>query len=323
MNLFITIPDFSRHGGIRVIIEWANRLSQWHTVHLHCLKGQPAPDWITINPAVQLVGDDMTGMDALIITSPHSIHFQDRPDCPAKVFLFLQMMEHLFRPDDAAWQRLCQRMYTSSHPLFSISQWNITMMQQLGRTAETIYIGNGVNTDDFPISNKPKSGNIILVEGWEATNPTKDIRHVAPYAAHRLKLQGYRIIAYGATDLRTMRSVPERYYRRPDTATLNRLYEEATILLKASFYDARSCSPMEAMTKGTVTVRAIRQGDDDLIHDVNCIRTSLHPVIMYKDAVKLLQSPGKLQQLQQACYQHIAQYSWDYWMEIINRRISQ
>ena len=41
-------------------------------------------------------------------------------------------------------------------------------------------------------------------------------------------------------------------------------------MLKASRYDARSCAPVEAMKCGTVTVRAIERGDDDLIDMANC-----------------------------------------------------
>jgi glycosyltransferase involved in cell wall biosynthesis len=40
-------------------------------------------------------------------------------------------------------------------------------------------------------------------------------------------------------------------------------------MLKASKYDARSCAPVEAMKCGTVTVRSIQRGDDDLIDGYN------------------------------------------------------
>ena len=267
-NVFITIPDFSLHGGIRVILEWANRLTVWHSVHLHNLKGETHCNWFNINPDVKLVGANMKGMDILIITSPHSIHFQDRPDLPERTFIFMQMCEHMFKPNDKDWQRKCYTFYTSKHHLISISKWNINVItNQFGRKGVTHYVGNGVNLDHFPISNKPKDEGTVLIEGWESGNSSKDPDHIGPKVAARLKADGYSICAYSAKPLVTMSDVPDEYYCKPSLAQLNELYERATILIKATKYDARSCAPMEAMTKGTVTVRGIIEGDDDLIDE--------------------------------------------------------
>jgi len=326
MNIFITIPDFSRHGGIRVIVEWANRLTRWHNVYLHPLRSQTDPSWLTIAPAVKVIdhSDALGIMDCLIITSPHSIHFQNRPDCPDKVFLFMQMAEHLFRPDDMAWRQACTEFYTSKHPMFCISAWNIDMLRKdFGRTGECIYIGNGVNMDDFPISHAPKDGKTVLVEGWEAGNPSKDYNRIGPAVARMLRKYGYRILAYGIHPCRTLHHVPHEYYIKPDTNTLNMLYERATILIKASRYDARSCSPMEAMTKGTVTVRAIEKGDDDLVHDVNCYRTDYNMNSLLSLSLQLLRDADRREQLADACWVYVQRYSWDYWMNIVEQRLSK
>jgi len=324
MNIFLTIPDFSRHGGIRVIIEWANRLSRWHSVYLHNLKGQPNPDWITIAPEVVLCSDSMAGMDCLIITSPHSIHFADRPDCPPKVFLFMQMAEHLFRPSDITWLNLCRKFYTSPHPMFCISQWNMsTIANDFGRTGEMIYIGNGVNLDDFPISHAPKDVKTVLVEGWEATNPSKDANRIGPMVARMLRKHGYRIVGFGIVPCKTLPHVLSEYVLKPDTPTMNRLYEQATILIKASYFDARSCSPMEAMTKGTVTVRAIDKGDDDLVHDVNCYRTAYKYEPTLSLALSLLRDDEKRHELAEACRIYVQRYSWDYWMNKVQNRLME
>lgn len=322
MKLFITIPDFSLHGGIRVIIEWANRLTQWHEVYLHNLKGQERPAWIAIDPRVTLCGDSMAGMDALIITSPHSIHFAQRPDRPAKVFLFLQMLEHLFRPHDKAWNDACHAMYSLPYPMFSISQWNMQYLEPL-RQAPMHYIGNGVNLDDFPIDTTGKEERTVLVEGWEAGNPTKDIRHLGPAVAQILRRKGIRILAYGAADIRTNRWVPHEYVKRPSLAVMNQMYRQASVLIKASLCDARSCSPMEAMTKGTVTARAINDGDDDLVHRVNCLRSRYELAPLQQNAEKLLADGELRQNLANTCLGYVQQLSWDYWMHQINHIISQ
>ena len=322
MRILLTIPDFSLHGGIRVILEWANRLSEWHEVKLYPLHFPATPSWFAIDPRVEIVGKAALGdCDLLVITSPHGIHLTDDPACPKRVVLFLQMLEHLFRPADAGWQRLCRRMYASRHPLISISQWNIERMgQEFGRTGPTYYVGNGVNIRDFPSTYWwcDKDFKTVLVEGWEATNPTKDTDHVAPRVAAALKRSGYRIVAYSAHPLVTHADVPDEYYQRPSLERLNDLYNRAAILLKASKFDARSCAPMEAMTKGTPTVRAIIHGDDDLLHEYNAVRTRYDYQDMLLGAVGLLKSPDYYFELRENCFKHLHANSWDVWMPIIN-----
>lgn len=322
MKVFITIPGLSvPHGGLRVIIEWANRLSKWHEVYLYSLKRETC-GWMNISPEViQVRTPSMKGMDCLIITSPHSIDFEDRPDCPDKVFIFCQMAEHLFRPDDKQWERLCMKFYTSKHPMFSISKWNMDLFKEMGRTGETHYIGNGVNLGDFTISEKEKDGKTILIEGWESLNPSKDPRKIGPKVAKALKEEGYKIIAYSQAPLKTMPDVPDEYHQRPTLEKLNELYERATILIKASRYDARSCSPVEAMTKGTVTVRAIDKGDDDLISGYNSIRTGYRYDDLLWSAKTLLEDRQLRERLSKNCIDHVKKYTWNYWMDKINAEI--
>src|SRR4051812_5621996 len=292
MKIFIVTPDFSVHGGIRIILEWANRLTRWHAVYLHSLKGG-SPRWFNLNEEVQVVSlEPMKRADLLIITSPHSAHLLEHPDRPRKVVGFMQMVEHLFRPRDRDWMNRCRAFYNMPHPMMAISYWNIEMVHnEFGRTARTHYIGNGVNTIDFPIELPAKDGRIVLVEGWEALNDSKDVNHIGPIVAGRLREHGYRIIAFSQTKLYTLPRIPHEYHVTPSLETLNRLYREATILLKASRFDARSCAPMEAMTKATPTVRAIELGDDDLLHEENCLRCDYDREELYHESIRLLKTP--------------------------------
>ncbi len=319
MKIFIPTPDYSLHGGIRIILEWANRLADLHEVHLFSLKGGEC-SWFAISQKVLIVHntDTLSQCDCLIITSPHSVHLATHT-YPRKKFAFMQMCEHLFRPKDTAWQLLCKKFYTVPFPLLSISQWNIDVVKkQYGRQGITHYIGNGVNLQHFPISHKPKDGTTVLVEGWESGNPSKDPEHIAPKVAAMLKDKGYKIIAYGGLPLKTMAFVPDEYYHRPSLEKMNELYERATILIKASKYDARSCAPVEAMTKGTVTARAIYEGDDDLIDYQNCYKVPYTVAALFQAAFGLLRNHHKRNQLSKNCIHHVETFGWDYWMPIIN-----
>lgn len=326
MKVFITIPSWSTpHGGLRVIMEWANRLTQWHEVYLYNLKVEQPCYWFEISDKVKIC--DITAMweaDCVILTSPHSSHLLDLVLPHQKCFTFLQMMEHLFRPHDPTWLAECKKFYTSKYPMFSISLWNIDWMEnKFGRTAPLHYIGDGVNLDEFPIDDSPKDGKTVLIEGWECGNPSKDVHYISHDVAGRLRDDGYRIVAYGSIQRKTNKHIPHEYHCKPSIQLLNNLYREATILIKATLYDARACAPMEAMTKGTVTARAIIAGDDDLIHEENCLRSGYNADELYNNAKRLLTDTGLRERLSKSCIDYVKKYDWNYWIKVVNDVITK
>jgi len=289
MKVCITTPSFAPHGGIRIILEIANRLRQWHEVVLYCSK--PATcTWFNLDRSIRIVSNqrEVAKCDLLIITSPHDIHLQKNP--PLKKVIFQQMMEHLFRPHDQMWFNQCKEFYTTKYPVLTTGQWNKEENAVHGRKHKTHVIGQGINTQNFPISKKKKDEKTVLVEAWECTNPAKDIDYIAPRVAGELRRQGYRIIAYSSLPLHHYKNIPNEFHVRPSLAKLNEIYERATIMLKASRYDDRALAPIEAMTKGTVTARAITKGDADLVHMHNCLRSEYEETLLLDNAMKLLKN---------------------------------
>jgi len=308
----ITCPGFSVHGGIRIILEWANRLPD--AVILNTSKSTALPDWfdnrvpITKNVAI------LKQCDVLIIASPHGINLEHHRWAPKKVFIFLQMMEHIFK-DSEPWLRQCMKFYKSPNPMILGSHWNYQWCKDFGRTAATYYVGNGVNLNDFPIVEKKHNDKTILIEGWESYNPAKDVDNLGPVVGGRLKSDGYRILAYSQFALKTYPEIPDEYYQKPDLQTLNSLYERATILVKATKYDARALAPMEGMTKGTVTARAIVHGDDDLINDVTALRCAYDEESLYQTSRRLLDDHELRGQLSENCLEYVQKFNWDYYMK--------
>lgn len=339
MTILITIPNWTNpHGGLRVIMEWANRLTKWHTVYLYNMKGETSCSWFKINPAVKLCDvSQFWEVDCVILTSPHSAHLMDMVLPRQKCFLFLQMMEHMFRPNDLAWLKECKAFYSGRFPIISISEWNIEMLRnvfhkpvQIGifpypleDAIQMYYIGNGVNFDEFPIQATTKDKKTVLIEGWECSNPSKDVDLISHQVARQLKHDGHRVIAYGGLPIKTNRVFLSEYYYRPTTSVMNMLYSESSVLIKASKYDARACAPMEAMTKGTVTARAIIKGDDDLINGYNCLRSGYDATRLYKNAKELLVNHELYAELSRNCLEHVQKNTWDHWMEKINAILCQ
>lgn len=317
MKVFLTCPALTPHGGIRVILEWANQLAaRGHDVALRTDDMQDPAPWFTLDPRVRIhrSGDAaFTDADLAIISSPHAVEYLECAGGPPRRVAFMQMAEHLFRPGDLWWEDRCGRFYRTRWPLLLISQWNQHLVTaEWGRTGPTHYIGTGVNLTHFPISRRPKDGKTVLVEGWWPSNPSKDQDRIGASVAARLRRRGFRVLAYGLSGPKRdgWKHVPHEFHTRPDLATLNDLYDRAAVLIKATRYDARSCSPLEAMTKGCVTARAIFQGDDDLVHRSNALRTEYDEDELFDAAMQLLTDHQLRERLAENCRAYAQSIEW-------------
>lgn len=320
MKIALTIPGFSAHGGINVILEWANRLSEFHEVTLITSK-LGKHQWYPLEKAVKVTTDIyLKKYDCLIICSPHHSFLLESKHLPEKCFVFMQMLEDKFKPQDIAWQRACKAFYNAKYPMFYISEWNYEEIKR--SNDQDVYLGNGVNFDLFPLET-PEKENVILVEGWEPSNPTKDVDYVGAKVAKELKkLYGCKVLAYSQLPCKEYMEVPDEYHVKPNLETLNNLYRRAKIFIKATKCDARSTAPLEAATKQCVVVRGIDRGDDDL--DVsNCYKTDYnfqHVLNSAKFACEnYLHGILKAQELQR----NIVQFDWPYYMGIVNEEISK
>lgn len=321
MRIVITTPGFPIHGGIRIICEWANRLSEDNSVTmLTSTRSQTRPDWFPLNPRISITNKPtaLKVADVLIICSPHSIELEDHPYCPKKVFIFLQMMEHLFRPHDRKWRDLCDKFYLTRHPIILGANWNKEMLLRMGRTGPIYYIPNGVNFDHFPIERKKEYRKTILLESPDSSNAAKDIDRLALKVAEKLSYKGFQVIAYGAKPMGAFPFI-DQWYVKPNLDTMNMLYRKADLLVKATLYDARALAPMEAMTKQCVTARAIVAGDDDLTDGVNCIKVNYREDLLYSAALLILEDEDIRNRLKEGCWEHINKSGWDKPMEEIKR----
>ena len=314
MKILITCPNInSQHGGIRVILEWANRLTDLgHIVYLYDQAKRLKCNWYPVK--AKLVNNTyiLNHCDCLIVTSPHGVDLLDR--IVPKKFVFIQMMEHYFRPDNAKWVEMCRKFYQNPYPTFSISKWNIDeLTHKWGKQGQIHYITNGMNLDHFPIKNPVKDGKTILIESPVTNNPSKDPDQLQIKVGQRLMADGYNVIGYGREPIDYTLT---EYHVKPDNKTLNDLYSRATILLKATKMDARSTSPLEAMTKGCVTVRGIEMGDDDLNNE-NAYLCHYNESDLY-EMVKFAINDPNLKTKANICREYVADQKWQNVMNKVN-----
>ncbi|HRG20209.1 MAG TPA: hypothetical protein PLQ57_04235 [Saprospiraceae bacterium] len=311
MKIALTIPGFSAHGGINVILEWANRLSEFHEVTLITSK-LGKHQWYPLDKAVKVTTDIyLKKYDCLIVCSPHHSFLLESKHLPEKCFVFMQMLEDKFKPQDISWQRACKEFYNSKFPMFYISEWNYKEIKR--SNDQDVYLGNGVNFDLFPLED-PIKENVILVEGWEPGNPTKDVDYIGARVAKELKkLYGCKVLAYSQLPCKEFMDVPDEYHVKPNLETLNSLYRRAKIFIKATKCDARSTAPLEAATKNCIVVRGIDKGDDDLFVE-NCYKIGYNYNQVLSAAIQAFDNPEKAKKKAEELQSQIRIYDWFYWM---------
>lgn len=263
MKLGISIPDFSAHGGINIIIEWANRLNKYFDVTLFCLNKPVNRHWMPVTCKVSRGPEGINKMDAFIITSPHTVGWYKYLK-GIKVFCFVQNIEHLFRPHDEAWRKLCFQFYELDCDKFYLANWN----KEYLKNGDLYKVRNCANFDLFNNANSRRKKQ-ILIEGIVPTNPTKDIFYIGQQIAERYHKQGFKIVSYGQLPYKS--SFVE-YYQKPNLDIIKKLYNESMLFVKCSLMDAMSTSPIEAGACNTPVIRYIEQGDDNL-NEFNCYKS--------------------------------------------------
>jgi hypothetical protein len=337
MKILIITPSLAPHGGIRVLVEHANGLArQGCDVTLQVIKhtGKALPNWVSFHEDVEIqfgaIKYNPGKFDAIIYGSPFLAlqfyhHYRH-----ANAFMLLQMCEELFNPDNKAYVQQAIESYHLPIPIIGISQWNkdrILDVHQRDPNLPYHLIGNGVS-DNFCPGVKDE-GLTVLVEGWIGYNPAKDTEAIAPRVSKHLKQKyGAKIIAYSQFLLSHPQAkhadVPDEYYIQPTAEQIVALNQRATFLLKASRYDARSCAPVEAMKCGTPTVRALDLGDDDLLHQYNCLRGGYNYDEMICHSEMLLETTCVLPRLKTGGLRYAERnLSWPHWSKELLKIISQ
>lgn len=318
MKILYTLPSINPiHGGYRIVLshlDWLKKLG--HEVALFIERGETKCIWYDITFPVTTDRNAYKNFDCIVIGSPHSIWIEDKIRPQQKCFLFMQMVEEKFRPKDRLWLSLCRKFYLSKFPIIHGSHWGERVVRSYGRKGKMHYVGNGVNFEHFPIEYPEKDGKTILLESPFSKNPAKDTDLLAYKVAAKLRDDGYKIIGYGATE---SPYTGIEYYVNPDLETLNNLYRRAAMLIKATKWDARALSPIEAMTKCTVTARAIIDGDDDLMNVVNCLRTGYYEDGIYNISKELLTNEPMRDRLAANCVEYVQKHcNWDTIINEIN-----
>lgn len=313
MNILIISPSLNTHGGVRLLVDLANKLSnRGHHVVLHSIeKGNET--WAEVK-VFTTYGKDLylRGYDVIIAGSP-PIAYAIK-DYPVKKYLFLQMAEEMFNPGDGTWFITCMEAYFSGIPIITYSHWLIYRLRSIGVNSQMHYIDPGV---DERFVNKGKERGYILVANWNAQNNVKDVDILGPRVAGFLKKKyGVKIVGYGAERPKVYSDVCDEYVVNAGVEDLVELYNGALFTIQATRFDCRSLVGMESISCGTPVCRGIISGDEDVKHLINSVRCNYNIDEMLFWADKMYSDREFLEGLRKNC----AEIRWN--IEIIEKIIS-
>lgn len=272
------------------------------------------PDWIELKAKRVLMHDARRKVwDCVICTNPSTVHPSMLPAAAHKVY-FVQMAEqHFFA--EAQWKAIVDTYKVAAregYTAITIANWvrDFLLSEECG-FADVRYIKNGVNTKHFyPVDQEPHAP-YILLEG-DNRNPAKDVAGYACQIATKLRGEfGVELRGMAATTPPWCGDLDEFVFR-PSEADYRRLYSGALFLLKTTRYDARSCAPVEAMACGTPTIRGLIEGDDDLIHGYNCLRSGYDMQSVYEHALNAMRNQALLDELSYNALEYAnSQLAWE------------
>lgn len=318
MNILIFNPSFNPHGGIRVIIEWANHLKRLgHHVVLHTVEDGVC-DWINIEPGiVHLSGKTLypRGYDHIIATTPQFAHAMAKHKDSGKVWYFMQMAEELFS-DNPSYQQQCISSYYLGLPIITISHWIEYRLRMMGVTTPIYQVGNGWDQSFVPGVKDEKP--TVLVANWQGFNPCKDVEEIGPKTAKYLKQKyGMSVLSFSGSSLSTLPNVPDEFYHKATTPQLVSLYQRAWFTIQATRIDAWSTVGMESLSCHTPLIRGIVCGDEYLRHNYNCLKGGYHLDEMIYLADQAYNNSDLSTDLTGGTLETLTMNSWNRWMTYI------
>lgn len=314
LRLAYLAPGLGPCGGVRVLVEHCNRLAQrGHDVKIIAPQAIK-PRWIEIKvPVIPLdVALDMPALDVAVATGWATVEWALRVRA-ARRFYFVQMMEYLFYPERSHNTSRARESYALAHDagfeFITIARWLRDRLRDNWGISATI-VPNGVNRRHFHRAPGRKK-HAIIVEG-DDRNSAKDIDHLSWEVALRLREQhNYELWGYSAIPHQYVDKF-DQYVIQPAVRDMRRMYSQAQFMVKASRYEGRACAPVEAMCCGTPSVRAIIEGDDDLIDGQNCLRTGYNLVPFMQQARRLATDQELLRQLTEGARDYADTHlNWD------------
>jgi GT2 family glycosyltransferase len=316
IKIVYVTQDTGVGGGHRVIFTHLNGLAErGHDVELWTL-ADAGPDWFDLRVPVRTFPDypaltaALAPLDAIKVatwweTSAWVWEASVRRGIPV---YWVQDIETSYYADSAERRAEVLASYRPGFTYFAGSQWIADQLRK--RVGPVQVFTPGLDVDRFrPLPGVERERDVILALG--RSNPLKDFpltraAYLAlPEPRPRLWLFGIEPeLADGLGDRVT-------YVERPSDEDINRMLNEATVLLQTSKHEGFCLPPLEAMAAGAAVVCTDANGNRDFcVDEGNCLMPERDAGSVRDAIARLLTDAALRERLTAAGHDTAAAYAW-------------
>lgn len=272
-SIVYLLPSFGVCGGIRIVVEQANRLAdRGHAVTLVTMDGSmPPPDWIEVRCHVRSLDharrSGLWGAADILVATHWSTAgaVAEGGHDGSRRHYFIQARETNFYAPDAPEREQVEATYRLPVTPIATSKWIKRFLEAEFGHEDVPTLLNGVNHDLFfpEPGHFPRTPGVfrVLITGHELI-PVKNLSD-AFAVTEELKRRGMPIEVWSFSQV--PHAYPaDRFFLNPSQETIRRLYSDADVLLVTSKAEGRPLPPVEAMACGCPVVSTDMLGTDDL-----------------------------------------------------------
>jgi GT2 family glycosyltransferase len=314
LRVVYVTEDTGVGGGHRDIFEHLNRLQErGHEVALYTL-GEEV-DWFDLRVPVHsfpkyvdLVAA-LAEVDAIKVatwwaTASPVWHAAVRRGIPV---FFVQDIETSYYPESEKLRNAVLASYREEFTFMTISGWNRERLGELRRDAHLV--PPGIDLETFrPLPDVTRRDDLLLALG--RTNPLKNLP---------LTVDSWRALGEGRPELCLFGIEPElgpmygaRYVERPTDEGVNRLFNEATVLVQTSTHEGFCLPALESMATGGAVVCTDAHGNRDFCVDgVNCLIPDQTVESVRGALARVLSDPALRERLGRAGIETAKDYAWE------------
>ena len=337
-------------GGFKIIYEYANRLSErGHQVTVIHRKTEPAmkgrrqrlreailpwtkpqdkdqpidlAPWFLIRPEVEMVvvpeviEEVVPNADVLVATAWQTASWiSSLEDVKGKKYYLIQHDETCMGAADevnATWHLPMQKIV--------IARWLLQKAEEMGEAA--VHMPNPMDFThlglDIPLTDRTPKVGMLYHTGFDWKGTADGIAAIAEAKAKSPNLEA---TLFGTSP--RGRDIPHwmHYHQLPSVSSLRALYNCCSLFLQPSWIEGWGLTATEAMACGCALITTDNGGSRDYAeHEVTAlVAPPREPSLLSQQIERLLQDDALRQQIAQAGFDHVQQYTWKRSVDLMER----
>lgn len=325
-RIIFVLQTFGLSGGIKNIFEQANRLAERNfAIEIWGIDKDPSP-WehsekikLRTFKNYDRLTQALANEEAIKVATWWETAFpvwlaSVRKGIPVYM---ISEFETWFYPDDVLAQAVVVSCYRKEFRNLTISSYNLEELRAIGLNATLLPCGYDDNTY-HPLKNIIRKDNVLLAVGRSFFQKN-----------FKMTLKGWKLLGDTRPDIWLYGAEPEMakldrkitYFKKPDNAEVNKLYNQATFFVQTSRHEGFCLPILEAMAAGCPVICTDAHGNRDFsLAGKNCLMVGQDDEQGLATAIKKLQGDKNLRgRLAKEGLKTATKFRWDAIMKIAEK----